>query len=122
MSYKKENLTPREQRQRRVRRKVRGTTERPRLCVFRSNKHIYVQAIDDSTGATIAQASSLDKGYAKPADEKGKVGQAKTVGKLIAERLLTQQHKAVVFDRNGFLYHGRIKAVADAAREAGLEF
>lgn len=122
MSYKKENLTPREQRQRRVRRKVRGTPERPRLCVFRSNKHIYVQAIDDFTGVTIAQASSLDNGYAKSEDDKGKVGQAKTVGKLIAERLLSQQHKAVVFDRNGFLYHGRIKAVADAAREAGLEF
>jgi large subunit ribosomal protein L18 len=120
-SYKHEKLSPRLRRQRRVRRKVQGTTERPRLCVFRSNKHIYVQVIDDSTGSTIAQASTVDKTFSKPED-KGKLAQAKVVGKLIAERLLAKEQKQVVFDRNGFLYHGRIKAIADAAREAGLDF
>jgi large subunit ribosomal protein L18 len=153
----KENLTPRQRRQRRVRRKVLGTPERPRLCVFRSSKHIYVQVIDDSRGVTVAQASTLDKDYvpipkaapppepaaapaaeekgkkgdkgkkaekaekAKPVD-KGKIAAAKQIGKLIATRLLAMNQKQVVFDRNGFLYHGRVKAVADAAREAGLEF
>jgi large subunit ribosomal protein L18 len=104
-----------------VRRKVRGTPERPRLCVFRSNKHFYVQAIDDSRGVTVAVAGTLDKEYQKPT-EKGKIAQAKAIGKLIAGRLLAMNQKQVVFDRNGFLYHGRVKAAADAAREAGLEF
>jgi large subunit ribosomal protein L18 len=121
VSYKKENLSARERRQRRVRRKVRGTPERPRLCVFRSAKHIYVQVIDDEHGSAIAAASTLDKEFPKPAD-KGKIAKAKAVGKLIATRLLAMNQKQVVFDRNGFLYHGRIKAVADAAREAGLDF
>jgi len=121
VSYKKENLSPRLRRQIRVRRKVKGLTDRPRLCVFRSARHIYVQAIDDVTGKTIAVASTLDKNYVKP-EGKGKVNAAKAVGQLIAQRLLALNLKKVVFDRNGFLYHGRIKAVAMAAREAGLEF
>ena len=121
MSYKHDNLSPRERRQQRVRKKVVGTPERPRLCVFRSAKHIYVQAIDDAAGKTIAVASTLDKDYQKP-EGKGKVAPAKAVGQLIAKRLLAQNCKKVVFDRNGFLYHGRVKAVADGAREAGLDF
>jgi large subunit ribosomal protein L18 len=121
VSYKKENLSARERRQRRVRKKVRGTAERPRLCVFRSNSQIYVQVIDDAKGCSIAAASTLDKEYQKPT-EKGKIAAAKAVGKLIAGRLLAMNQKQVVFDRNGFLYHGRVKAVADAAREAGLDF
>jgi large subunit ribosomal protein L18 len=121
VSYKHQNLSPRERRQQRVRRKVLGTPERPRLCVFRSTQHIYVQAIDDSVGQTIATASTLDKDYQKP-EGKGKVAPAKAVGQLIAKRLLAKNLKQVVFDRNGFLYHGRVKAVADGAREAGLDF
>lgn len=121
MSYKKLNLTQRQKRQRRVRKKVLGSTERPRLCIFRSAKHIYVQAIDDTTGATIASASSLDKEYSAP-DVKGKIPKAQVIGALIAKRLLAKDYKQVVFDRNGFLYHGRIKAVAEGARKAGLEF
>jgi len=121
VSYKNEKLTPRTRRQQRVRRKVRGNTERPRLCVFRSNRHIFVQVIDDALGATIAAAGTLDPEYQAP-ETKGKISQAKAVGKLIAQRLLARNQKQVVFDRNGFLYHGRVKALAEAAREAGLEF
>lgn len=121
MSYKMERLTPRQIRQRRVRKKIRGTPDRPRLCVFRSARNIYVQAIDDVTGTTIACASTIDPEYKRPED-KGKMAQAKMVGKLIAQRLLAKEFKQVVFDRNGFLFHGRIRALADAAREGGLEF
>ena len=105
----------------RIRRKVRGTTERPRLAVFRSLCHIYAQVIDDSKGVTIASASTLTKkGETKKAG--GNVAAAVEVGKLIAERAQQKGIKKVVFDRGGYLYHGRIKALADAAREAGLEF
>jgi len=121
VSYKKESLTARQRRQRRVRRKVVGSAERPRLCVFRSARHIYVQAIDDASGATIATASTLDKDYKSP-EKKGKIAQAAAVGELIAKRLQAKKLKQVIFDRNGFLYHGRVKAVAEAARKAGLDF
>lgn len=121
MSYKNEKLTRRIIRQKRVRRKIRGTKERPRLCVFRSARHIYVQAIDDETGITVAAASSLDQGFTLP-EEKGKIPKAKIVGAMIAKRLIEKDYKQVIFDRNGFLYHGRVKALADAARKAGLEF
>ncbi|HPM78406.1 MAG TPA: 50S ribosomal protein L18 [bacterium] len=121
MSYKKLNLSQRQKRQRRVRKKVLGSPERPRLCVFRSARHIYVQAIDDTTGATLASASTLDKEYSAP-KEKGKLAKAQVIGELIAKRLLAKELKKVVFDRNGFLYHGRIKAVAEGARKAGLDF
>ena len=121
MSYKKVSLTPRQLRQKRVRRKVRGTTECPRLCIFRSARHIYVQAIDDISGATIASASTLDPGYKAPED-KGKIAQAKAVGELIAKRLVEKNFSKVVFDRNGFLYHGRVQALAQAARDGGLIF
>ena len=109
----------------RIRRRVRGSVERPRLTVFRSVAHVYVQVIDDMTGRTIASASTVEPAVkgALPTDAKGgNVAGAKVIGKTIAERLLEKGVTRVVFDRNGFLYHGRVKAVADAAREAGLEF
>jgi len=109
----------------RIRKRVLGTTERPRLTVFRSVTHIYVQVVNDADGTTIAAASSVEpavKGSLDKAAKGGNVAGAKAIGKTIAERLLEKGVKRVVFDRNGFLYHGRIKAVADAAREAGLEF
>ena len=109
----------------RIRKRVQGTSERPRLTVFRSVAHIYVQVVDDMPGTTIAAASSVEpavKGALPKEAKGGNVAGAKAIGKTIAERLLEKGVKQVVFDRNGFLYHGRIKAVADAAREAGLEF
>ena len=109
----------------RIRKRVRGTEARPRLTVFRSVAHIYVQVVNDADGTTIAAASSVEpavKGSLDKAAKGGNVAGAKAIGKTIAERLLEKGVKRVVFDRNGFLYHGRIKAVADAAREAGLEF
>lgn len=109
----------------RIRKRVHGTGARPRLTVFRSVSHVYVQVVDDMLGSTIAAASSLEpsvKGALPEAAKGGNVSGAKAVGKVIAERLLEKGVTRVVFDRNGFLYHGRVKAVADAAREAGLEF
>lgn len=103
----------------RVRGRVFGTPERPRLNVFRSNKHIYAQLIDDTVGHTIAAASSLEKGFE---GNGGNVDGARQVGRLIAERAIEKGYKKVVFDRGGYLYHGRVQALADAAREAGLEF
>jgi large subunit ribosomal protein L18 len=103
----------------RIRRKLSGTRERPRLAVFRSVAHIYAQVIDDVEGKTLASASSVDKdGKTKG----GNVAAAKAIGKLVAERAKEKGVKQVVFDRGGYQYHGRIKALADAAREAGLEF
>ena len=99
-----------------------GTSERPRLCVFRSAKHIYAQVIDDFNGHTLAAASSLEKAAQKADKTSGKITVAKTIGKLVAERATEKGVKQVVFDRNGFLYHGRVKAVSDGARESGLEF
>jgi large subunit ribosomal protein L18 len=104
----------------RIRRKVSGTAERPRLNVFRSLNHIYVQLIDDQAGKTLASASTSGKN--SPIKTGGNLAAAKEVGKLIAERAQAKGIKKVVFDRGGYLYHGRIKALADAAREAGLEF
>ena len=103
----------------RIRRKLQGSTERPRLAVFRSVAHIYAQVIDDAQGQTLVSASSVDKdGKTKG----GNVAAAKAIGKLVAERAKEKGIKAVVFDRGGYQYHGRVKALADAAREAGLEF
>ena len=102
----------------RIRKKLSGTAERPRLAVFRSIKHIYAQVIDDRTGTTLASASSAEKG----SGDGGNVDGAKAIGKLVAERAKEKGIGAVVFDRGGFLYHGRVKALADAAREAGLQF
>ena len=103
----------------RIRKKMRGTSERPRLAVFRSLSHIYAQVIDDTKGVTLATASSTEKG-AVPAG--GNVAAAKEIGKKVAERAKEAGIGKVVFDRGGYLYHGRVKALADAAREAGLEF
>jgi large subunit ribosomal protein L18 len=103
----------------RIRRKVRGTTERPRLAVFRSLCHIYAQVIDDSKGVTIASASSAEKSASITG---GNLAGATAIGKVVADRAKEKGIKTVVFDRGGYLYHGRIKALAEAAREAGLEF
>jgi large subunit ribosomal protein L18 len=110
-------------RKKRVRKKIRGTAERPRLCVFRSARHVYAQIIDDTAARTLVEASSLSGDSRSTIGKKGgnKEGAA-MVGALIAEDALKQGIKRVVFDRNGFLYHGRIKALSDAAREKGLEF
>ena len=102
----------------RIRRKVRGTTERPRLAIFRSVAHIYAQVIDDAKGETIVAASSSEKGSTATG---GNVAAAKEIGKRVAERAKEKGVTRVVFDRGGYLYHGRVKALADAAREAGLE-
>ena len=106
----------------RIRKKVTGTAEKPRLAVFRSDKHIYAQAIDDGTGQTVAQASTLDADLKEKVQRGGNVDAAKAVGGVIAARLKDKGIENVVFDRGGYLYHGRIKALADAAREAGLKF
>ncbi len=106
----------------RVRTRVAGSPERPRLCVYRSLNHIYAQVIDDGTGRTLAAASSLDKETRKQLKGGGNVAAAKVVGKEIAGRAHAAGIEHVVFDRGGYMYHGRIKALADAAREAGLKF
>ena len=106
----------------RVRKKIRGTAERPRLNVYKSAKHIYAQIIDDSTGVTLAAASTLNAAGREGAGYTGNVESAKSVGALIAKKATENNITAVVFDRNGFLYHGRVKALADAARENGLSF
>jgi large subunit ribosomal protein L18 len=107
----------------RIRKKLAGTGERPRLNVYRSVNHIYVQLIDDATHTTLVSASSLEQGKdGKKHIAGGNIASAKQVGKLIAERAKEKGIEAVVFDRGGYLYHGRVKAVADAAREGGLKF
>jgi large subunit ribosomal protein L18 len=118
MVHEIDRIRAREKRHARVRARVAGAADRPRLCVFRSLKHIYVQAVDDVQARTVATASSLElRGAAT-----GNIEAAKKVGALIAERLKGQGLERVVFDRGGYLYHGRVKAVADAARAAGLKF
>lgn len=103
----------------RVRKKISGTAERPRLSVYRSLKHIYAQLVDDERGVTVVGVSDLTEGVARGA---GKVGTSRAVGKLLAERAKAAGLTRVVFDRSGYPYHGRVKAVADGAREGGLEF
>ena len=115
----KKNREARLRRHRRVRKKVKGTAERPRLAVFRSNKHITAQVIDDRSGRTLAAASSTEAGFDGSG---GNVDAARKIGELVAGRAKDAGVSAVVFDRGGNLYHGRIAALADAAREAGLEF
>lgn len=122
LKYKKA-LSQRKRRHVRVRAKVSGSASRPRLNVFRSSAHIYVQVIDDTAGHTLAAASDLEDEVIKAAgDGAAKTARAKAVGQVIAERAKSIGITSVVFDRGGFLYHGRIKAVADGAREGGLEF
>jgi large subunit ribosomal protein L18 len=118
----KERRVARQKRQVRVRRKVQGSQERPRLCVFRSARHIYAQIIEDTTGTTLVSVSTVTKDLSGDLKVGGNVEAAKLIGKKIAERALAKNITQVVFDRNGFLYHGRVKALADAAREAGLSF
>ncbi|MFZ7124692.1 MAG: 50S ribosomal protein L18 [Desulfobacterales bacterium] len=109
-------------RKKRIRKRIAGNAERPRLCVFRSARHIYAQIIDDTAGSTIASASSIEKSIKELPKFESKKAQAQHIGKLLAERAKAKGCQKVVFDRNGYLYHGRVKAVSDGAREAGLEF
>jgi large subunit ribosomal protein L18 len=109
-------------RKRRIRQRVRGGPDRPRLNVFRTSRHLYAQVIDDVNGKTLAAASTLSAEIREQEKAKGKIEYAKRVGKLVAEKALAQGITKVVFDRNGFLYHGRIEALAAAARDAGLQF
>jgi large subunit ribosomal protein L18 len=109
-------------RRRRIRKRIKGTTGRPRLCVFRSTKHIYAQIIDDSRGLTLVSASSTEPDIRKQDEFDNKVAMATYIGKQIGQRAQEKGIKQVVFDRNGFLYHGRVKAVSEGARESGLEF
>ena len=118
----KKTLKIREKREKRVRSKIAGTEVKPRLCVFRSDRHIYAQAINDVQGTTLATASTLSKDLTQKIKGRKKIEVAKEVGKLIATRLQTLGVEKIVFDRGRFLYHGRVKALADGARENGLKF
>jgi large subunit ribosomal protein L18 len=122
VSNKQSKNDARLKRQVRVRKKIRGTSERPRLNVFKSSRHIHAQIIDDTTGTTLVSASTISPDIKAGLEYTGNVDAAKNVGAAIAKKALENNIKAVVFDRNGFLYHGRIKALADAARENGLSF
>jgi large subunit ribosomal protein L18 len=122
MAAKNKKTAARLRRKRSVRKRLSGTTARPRLSVYRSNTHTYAQVIDDDNGVTLASASTLSKAIRDGAEGKKKTELATLVGTLIAERCKEKKIETVVFDRNGFIYHGRVKAVADAAREGGLEF
>lgn len=122
MSSLAQKKVARLKRQTRVRKKVTGTTARPRLNVFKSARHIYAQLIDDTTGVTLASASTVAGDVAEGLSYTGNIEAATKVGAAIAKKALEKEIKAVVFDRNGFLYHGRIKALAEAARENGLSF
>lgn len=106
----------------RVRKRVQGSSERPRLCVFRSDKHIYAQIIDDIQGVTLLSASTVAPEFKQEEPVKGKVGAAQRVGQMIANKAKSQGITKVVFDRNGYIYHGRVRALADSARETGLDF
>ncbi|RJP85007.1 MAG: 50S ribosomal protein L18 [Desulfobacteraceae bacterium] len=109
-------------RKKRIRKKMSGTMERPRMSVFRSAKHIYSQIIDDAQGITLVTASTMEKEVREQQKFENKIAAAAFIGQLLAERAVQKGIKSVVFDRNGFLYHGRVKAVSDGARKAGLDF
>lgn len=109
-------------RKQRIRRKMEGTQDRPRLSVFRSSKHIYAQVIDDTAGRTLVAASTMEKALKDKTDFENKISKAFYIGKLVAERAKGKGVSKVVFDRNGFMYHGRVKALSDGAREGGLNF
>ena len=121
MSSTNPRAAARIKRQARIRKKIKGTSERPRLSVFRSAKHVYAQVIDDSAGTTLATASSFEKDFKDQGKLENKKAAAQVVGKLVAQRALDKGISKVVFDRNGFLYHGRVKAISEGAREAGLK-
>jgi len=116
------NIEARDHRKERIRKKISGSTERPRLTVYKSLKHLHAQVIDDSTGKTLVAASTLSKELKGKLDDGDKKAAAKQVGLLIAEKCKTAKIGMVVFDRNGHPYHGRIAAIADGAREGGLQF
>ena len=122
MITKQDKEKSRARRHRRIRARVSGSGERPRLNIFRSNKHIYAQVIDDTTGRTLVEASTLDKEFKDLSESGSTVAAAEKVGSMVARRAIEKGVSAVVFDRGGYLYHGRVQALADAAREAGLEF
>src|SRR5688572_10844924 len=119
--YKSDKVASRMNRKERIRKKLSGTPERPRLTVFRSAKHIYAQAIDDTTNTVLASASDLEETLAKSLTGKKKKERAEAIGQAVAKKLLAKNISAVVFDRNGFIYHGRVSAVADGARKGGLK-
>ncbi|MDP6273580.1 MAG: 50S ribosomal protein L18 [Dehalococcoidia bacterium] len=122
MPSKKFHQSRREMRHTRLRKKLAGTRERPRLAVFRSNHHIYAQVIDDSAGHTLVTASTLDPDFKSQPSSDGKIDSATAVGTSIAQKAKDAGIERVVFDRGGYAYHGRVKALAEAAREVGLEF
>ncbi len=122
MSQKNARETARQNRKGRIRKRIFGTEQRPRLSVFRSAKHIYAQLVVDSTGSTILAASTLSPDIRAEIGDLDKSDAAKKVGQWIGKKALEKNIQRVIFDRNGFLYHGRIKALADGARESGLEF
>jgi len=117
-----QKVARRQRRKRRVRRRVAGTSDRPRLTVFRSHKNIYAQIIDDTVGRTLVSASSRDKGFRGDVAYGGNAGAATAVGEALAEKAVAAGIKRVVFDRNGYAYHGRVRELAEAARKGGLEF
>jgi large subunit ribosomal protein L18 len=121
MSLTNPRAVARIKRKARIRKKITGTSDQPRMSVFRSARHVYAQIIDDTTGITLATASSVEKGFKEQEKFENKKAAATYVGKLLAERALEKGIKKVVFDRNGFLYHGRVKALSDGARKAGLK-
>jgi large subunit ribosomal protein L18 len=122
MDKAKQKRMARQRRHARVRKRVSGTPERPRLCVFRSLKHVYAQVIDDTQARTLVSASTLDAEVRDDLNGKDKAGQAAVVGKVLAERALAAGVESVVFDRGGYKYHGRIESLAKAARKGGLRF
>jgi len=122
LSVTEKKLISRNRRHIRIRKKVSGTSGRPRLCVSKSLKHIYAQIINDDTGATLVSSSTMDKDVKGKIKTAGDINAAKAVGAAIAEKALGKDIKKVVFDRGGYIYHGRIKALAEAAREKGLQF
>ena len=122
MGSTNQKKTARLKRKRSIRKRLAGTLQRPRLCVFRSASHIYAQVIDDVKGDTLVAAASTEKAIKERGAFKNKIEQAVLIGELIGQRASEKGIKQVVFDRNGFLYHGRVKAVSDGARKAGLEF
>jgi large subunit ribosomal protein L18 len=122
MVNKKSRAVVRKDKHRRIRNNISGTAAKPRLAVFRSNNHMYAQIIDDTVGNTLTSASTLDKEVSKGLEKTNNVEAATKLGEVVAKKALDQGIKTVVFDRGGFIYAGKIKALADAAREAGLEF
>ncbi|MBR1443408.1 MAG: 50S ribosomal protein L18 [Firmicutes bacterium] len=122
MIRKQSRAIAREKRHFRIRNNVKGTAERPRLAVFRSNQHIYAQIIDDTIGNTLAAASTMEADVKSKVEKTSNIDAAKAVGEAVARKALDKGINTVVFDRGGYVYHGKVKALADAAREAGLQF